>query len=308
MNNKIIYIFFFSVIFFLAQNSHSIENKIILKIENRIITTIDIFNEIKILKLLNKNLETLNKDEIREVAKNSLKTEKIKELELEKYFKEVLINDENLNPFLTKYINKLGFQNISDFNQYSKNNNLDINLIKKKISIELLWNQLIYKKFNTNIKIDKEKIQKEILIKKIQNEYLLSEIIFKVESKDDLERKFNLIIKEIETKGFENAAITNSISDTSKDGGKVGWIKETSLSDNMRKILNNVKKEDFTNPIKIPGGYIVLKINDKRKVKNQLNTSDEIDFIIKQQTNKQLSQYSNIFFNKIANNFQINEL
>ena len=138
--------------FFLTTNLFAQENKIVLKIDNEIITTLDVFNEIKILKLLNQNLEKLSKDEIIQIASSSIKKQKIKEIELKKYYKEIFIPDDELNPYLKNYLNKLGFENIENFNKYAKKNKIKINLIREKISIELLWNQLIYKKFYKNVK------------------------------------------------------------------------------------------------------------------------------------------------------------
>jgi len=294
--------------FFLIQNLFALENKIILKIDNKIITTLDVYNEIKILKLLNKNLGELNKDEINQIAKNSIKKQKIREIELEKYYKELIIPEDQLNPYFKNYLIKLGFENVNNFNQFAKKNNLNINLIKEKITIELLWNQLVYNKFNKNIKIDKKMIKKEILKKTKQNEYFLSEIIFRIENKKELNEKFKKIRNEIKIKGFENSALRNSISDSSKDGGKIGWVKETSLSNKIKMILSEMDINSISDPIKIPGGFLILKINDIREVENKLNIDEELDIAIKSKTNKQLDQFSNIYFNKISKDLIINEL
>ncbi len=308
-NKKKSYFFLLlSLSFFLIPNLFALENKIIIKIDNKIITTLDIYNEIKILKLLNKDLGELDNNEINQIAKNSIKKQKIREIELEKYYKEISIPEDKLNPYFKNYLIKLGFENVDKFNQFAKKNNLNINLIKEKITIELLWNQLVYNKFNKNIKIDKKMIKKEILKKTKQNEYLLSEIIFRIENKKELNEKFEKIKNEIKIKGFENSALRNSISDSSKDGGKIGWVKETSLSNKIRIILNKMDINSISDPIKVPGGFLILKINDIREVENKLDIDKEIDFAIKSKTNKQLDQFSNIYFNKISKDLIINEL
>ena len=294
--------------FFLIPNLFALENKIIFKIDNKIITTLDVYNEVKILKLLNKDLGELNNDEINQIAKNSIKKQKIREIELEKYYKEISIPEDKLNPYFKNYLIKLGFENVDKFNQFAKKNNLNINLIKEKITIELLWNQLVYNKFNKNIKIDKKMIKKEILKKTKQNEYLLSEIIFRIENKKELNEKFKKIKNEIKIKGFESAALRNSISDSSKDGGKIGWVKETSLSNKIKIILNKMDVNSISDPIKVPGGFLILKINDIKEVENKLDIDKELDFVIKSKTNKQLDQFSNIYFNKISKDLIINEL
>ena len=302
--------FFFTLLlsFFLTTSLFAQENKIVLKIDNEIITTIDVFNEIKILKLLNQNLNKLSKNEIIQIASSSIKKQKIKEIELKKYYKEIFIPDNELNPYLKNYLNKLGFEDIKNFNNYSKKNKLNIKLIRKKISIELLWNQLIYKKFYKNVKIDKETIKNEILKKTKQNEYLLSEIIFPIDNKKEFEEKFKKIKKDIKSIGFENSALRNSISDSSKDGGNIGWVKETSLSKNIKIILSKMRIKSVSDPIKIRSGFLILKINDIRQVEINLNIDKELDFAIRSKTNKQLNQFSNIYLNKISKDLIIHEL
>ena len=151
-------------------------------------------------------------------------------------------------------------------------------------------------------------IKKEIQKKTKQNEYFLSEIIFSIENKKELNEKFKKIKNEIKIKGFENSALRNSISDSSKDGGKIGWVKETSLSNKIKMILSEMDINTISDPIKIPGGFLILKINDIREVENKLNIDEELDFAIKSKTNKQLEQFSNIYFNKISKDLIINEL
>lgn len=294
--------------FFLTTNLFAQENKIVLKIDNEIITTLDVFNEIKILKLLNQNLEKLSKDEIIQIASSSIKKQKIKEIELKKYYKEIFIPDDELNPYLKNYLNKLGFENIENFNKYAKKNKININLIREKISIELLWNQLIYKKFYKNVKIDKETIKKEIIKKTKQKEYLLSEIIFSIENKKELEEKLKKIKNDIDSLGFENSALRNSISDSSKDNGKIGWVKETSLSNKIKTILNKMEIDSISDPIKIPNGFLILKINDIKQVDIKLNIDEELDFAIRSKTNKQLNQLSDIYLKKVSKDLVIHGL
>ena len=294
--------------FFLITNLFAQENKIVLKIDNEIITTLDVFNEIKILKLLNQNLEKLSKDEIIQIASSSIKKQKIKEIELKKYYKEIFIPDDELNPYLKNYFNKLGFENIENFNKYAKKNKININLIREKISIELLWNQLVYKKFYKNVKINKETIKKEIIKKTKQNEYLLSEIIFSIENKKEFEEKLKKIKNDINSSSFENSALRNSISESSKDSGNIGWVKETSLSDKIKMILNKMEIDGISDPIKIPNGFLILKINDIRQVDIKLNIDEELDFAIRSKTNKQLKQFSDIYLNKISKDLIIHEL
>ena len=180
----------------------------------------------------------------------------------------------------------------------------------KKISIEALWNQLIYQKFSKNIKIDKDKLIKEIKNKFALDEknFLLSEIVFKVDNKKDLDKKYTEIIKDIDNENFESAALIHSISDSSTLGGKLGWIKQTSLNKSIIDVLGDVKKGHITKPIYIGNGYLILKIKNIKYVKKTYDEKNELNELIKIKTNKQLNQQSIIYFNKIKKNITINEL
>tara|TARA_B100000900_G_scaffold251893_1_gene214651 strand:+ start:3183 stop:4139 length:957 start_codon:yes stop_codon:yes gene_type:complete len=305
--NKLLLLLFFLTCGFNIY-AKALENKIEIKINNKIITSIDILNEIKILKLINKNLKNFSKEEIREIAKKSLIKNTIQEIELLNYHENFNFPEKYYMPYLNTYIKKLGFNSYLDFQTYNKANELDANLIKKKIIVELLWSQLIYEKYFKNVKIDEQLIRKEILKNEFQNEYLLSELVFNIEKKKDYLEKLNLIKKDIETKGFENAAITHSVSETSSNGGNLGWIKETSLSPKVKNILNKTELKKTTEPLQIPGGFLILKIVEIRKIKNDINLEKEIKQSIRQKTNKQLSQYSNIYLNKIKKDIKINAL
>ena len=296
-----------SLILLLNSYSYSIENKILLKINNKIITSFDLYNEIKILKLLNNNISDLSEDKIIKIASKSLTKQAIKELELSKYSKNLELPKEYLNSYLLNYAKKLNFNTKEDFLEYFEKNMIDTDALKKKITIDLLWNQFVYARFLKNVKIDENKIREEISKKKFINEYLLSEIVFNVESKNDIKIIFDSIKESIKKDGFNKTALTYSTSSTSQNGGNLGWIKETSLSETVRKILKDINIDQFTKPIQIPGGFLILYVQNIKKIKSNLDINKETENIVKLKTNKQLDQFSNIYFNKIKKNFIINE-
>ena len=296
-----------SLILLLNSYSYSIENKILLKINNKIITSFDLYNEIKILKLLNNNISDLSEDKIIKIASKSLTKQAIKELELSKYSKNLELPKEYLNSYLLNYAKKLNFNTKEDFLEYFEKNMIDTDALKKKITIDLLWNQFVYARFLKNVKIDENKIREEISKKKFINEYLLSELVFNVESKNDIKIIFDSIKESIKKDGFNKTALTYSTSGTSQNGGNLGWIKETSLSETVRKILKDINIDQFTKPIQIPGGFLILYVQNIKKIKSNLDINKETENIVKLKTNKQLDQFSNIYFNKIKKNFIINE-
>jgi peptidyl-prolyl cis-trans isomerase SurA len=297
---------FISIIFF--SFSLAIENKILFKVNNEIITSIDIFTELKYLEIINKDLKKTTNNQAFEIAKRSLIREKIKEIELKKLFKNIEVEEKFLNNLLINYFKSINIKTISEFEKFFISNDINPNLIKKKISIEILWNQLIYSKFKQNVKIDRKSIQNELSNNVKKKEFLLSEILFSIKENEKLNDKIVLLKKEINEKGFSQTALSYSISDTSSKGGKLGWVSETIMSQKIKNEVEKIKVGDHTDPIVIPGGFLIIKIEDIREKDNSSDLNNEIEKIIKDKTNKQLNQFSNLYFNKIKKDIVINEL
>ena len=308
INIKLSLIVFLFLFFF--NNVYSIENKIILKIENQIITTLDIENEKNYLKALNPNIKNLDQKRLNQIAKNSLIREKIKENEILKYTKKIKINQEFLEKLIENRYSKLNFNNKAEFLNYLKNFDINIKNIEKKLSIEAVWNELIYQKFSSKVKIDKKALEKQIeeVFSKGEKSYLLSEIVISANNKEKLKKKLNEIKKEISKNSFNNVAVIHSSADSSEIGGKLGWIKESSLNKNIREKLQDLKINDITEPIFTANGYLILKINDIKFTEKNYDKKKELENLVIFKTNQQLNQLSNIYFKKIKKNTNINEL
>lgn len=306
--NKITFFFLLSI--FVTEKSFSLNNSIVLTIDDKIITKIDIQNEINYLKALNPNIKELNKEKMYSIGKNSLLREKIKELEIYKYIDDLSIDENYLNILIKGRYEKLNFLNKDEFLVYLKNYNINIKDIEKKLSIEATWNQLIYSKFSSNVKINEEKLKEKIIKNNNKgiNSYLISEILFNVNNKNELELKHNQIMQSIKDNGFENSALSFSDSDTSSIGGKLGWINENSLNNEIKSKLSQLEISEITNPIFTPSGYLILKVNDKKTIKKKYDLEKQLSKAIKFETNRQLNQISNNYFKKIKNNYEINEI
>ena len=303
--NKFISLVVILIFIFIPINiSYSLENKIILKVNNNIITSVDILNEIIYLESINAEFKNASSTEAFEISKKSLIKEKIKEIELLKYIEDLKIEEKLYEQIIKDYFGRLGIESILELEKFFMNKGLNPSLIEKKITIEILWNQLIYTKFHQNVKVDENLIKKDLLVKKKQNEYLLSEITIDIENKD----KINEINDTISEKGFAQAALLHSDSDTAQKGGELGWVKETSINKMIKEKLINLNIEEITKPIRIPSGFIIIQVKDKREIELDVNIDNEIKLIIQKKTNEQLNQFSKIYFNKIKKNIQINEL
>ena len=290
--------------------AYSIENQILYKIDNEIITSIDLEREINYLSALNPNIKNLEKNRIKKLSMNSLIREKIKLNELLKYIDSIDVEEQYLNLLIESLFLKLELNSFEEFNEYLKRNDVKIQDVKKKLKIEIAWNQLIYSKFSKNLKIDKAQIKKNLLSKDnlFINNYLLSEILFNITNISNFEEKFNLIKKDISEKGFKNAALIHSISETSSLGGNIGWIDENTLNTKIKEKISKIKISQYTEPIKVPAGFLILKLNDIKKIKKNINLDEEIEKIVQVKTNQQLNQFANIYFNKIKKDIKIDEL
>jgi len=296
------------VLFFFNPVVFSLENKILFNINNEIITTVNIYNEVQYLKIINPKINELKKEKIYEIAKNSLVNDKIREIELKKNFKDLEIDSSYYELLLDNFSKERGFSSSSKFKEHIEVNNLEIKNIEKKIRHEVLWNKLIVKKFLNKVKIDKEQIINNLKKYNKQTEYLLSEIIFNIKNKNELKTKLDLIKKDIQDKSFQSAATIHGITGTASNGGLIGWVKKSSLNPLIQDKISVTGIGDITEPIIIPGGILILKIDDIKTTNKEFKSEDEIKSIIDAKTNEQLNQYSIIYFNKIKKETQIDEL
>ena len=299
------------MIFFNYQKLQSLENKILLKIDNDIITTFDIYEEIKFLKLFNPQLNNLSENEIFEISKNSILKDRIKRIEILKFVKEIKVDDRFLVKLIKNRYSEIGLNSLDSFENYLSKNNLDVDKVKEKISTELIWNDIIFQKFNSKVSVDREEIKKNILEnpqKKTQEKLLLSEITFNVDKKVDFKKKSKKIFDDIEKTGFKNAALIHSESSTASNGGLIGWVKFDNINNSIKTEISNLNIGQYSKPVRTSSGFIIVKIEDKKVDKIDINLNREIEEMIRFKTNEQLDQFSNIYFNKIKKDLTIHEL
>ena len=307
---KLIFIKLFLIFFLNNVAIGSMNSFIVLKVNNEIITNLDIKKEYNYLTALNNELKNLDEGSIINLAKKSLIRETIKKNELEKYYEFDHTRD-YLDKILKKFYLRLNLNNVNEFENYLKDFNITLISVKKKIEIEVLWNDLIFKKYKKQIDINKDKLKKKIIDQGIQNnektKYELSEIVFQVDKKKKLKEIIKEIKESILSKGFKNTANIYSISDTSKFGGQIGWVSEEQLS---ALIIDEVRKlniGEITDPINIPGGFLILKLENIKTEKIEIDFDQKLQNLIAFETDRQLNQFSAIYFNKLKINTKISE-
>ena len=304
-------IVFFWIIFFsfISTVFSEINLKIIMKVNNEIITSYDIEKERNYLLVLNPKLETMDEKQVLEISKKSLIKETIRKNEILKY-KELNLQNPQIEFILNDLIKNLGFQTLDQFQSHLEKFDISIDDIKEKIEIENQWKSLVYARYSNSLKIDLESLQKKIENSSKQNfllEYNLSEIIFTNKNDSLLDNLIKEIQDSIKNVGFENTAILYSISDSSKFGGKIGWIRKNNLSNDIIRYLEKLELNASRDPMKIDNNFLILKINDKRKIPFKIDKQKELDRIVRIEKANQLEKFSNIFYNKIKLNSKINE-
>lgn len=311
MKSKILFYFVFLLSITISFTSAD-ELKIKLKIENEIITNYDISDEINYLISLNNNLKKLSKKQIKILANESSIKDKIKYIELNKYF-DLNKKDANLEKIILQNLKyRLKKNSKEQLKLYFKEYKLEYDYIINKLYVEFLWNKLIYEKYISKVSLNEKELEnkiKNIIQNKAGIEELnLMEIVFDLKNNENANDKYKEILKTINEKGFENAANIFSVSTTAKFGGEVGWIKTTQLSNNVLEKLSGLEINKVSKPIQIGNNYIVLKIREKKIIKENINLEAELNKLKQQETDRQLNQYSLIYFNKVKKGIFINEL
>jgi peptidyl-prolyl cis-trans isomerase SurA len=286
--------------------AYSIETKIIHRIQNEIITNIDIKNEFKYLMALNNTLKKLDNEKILSISNNSIIKEKIKKIEISRHFKIMEIKEDYKNFLIKDIYSRLNLKSVNEFEIYLKDYDLILDDIERRLTINALWNQLIIKKYSSQININENQIRKQILENNYTQtkEYKLSEIIFEVENKKEIKNKYREIINNIGDVGFENSALIYSISQTAKNGGDIGWISEKSLNNKIKKSIKFLKIGEISEPIILSTGILLLKVVDSKN--SEININQEVEFkkAVAYERNRQLNQYSKIYYNKIKKNLE----
>ena len=308
MNKKIFLIVLILILNFTALNA--LENKILLKVNNEIITTLDIYDQANYLAILNPEIKKLENNRIIEISKNSLIRETVKKIFILQAYNidKIDIGDKYFEKIITIMYKRVGLNSLAEYKKYLKKNKVQFKFLKERISIDSLWNEMIFKKFGSKVVINKEKIFNQV-VNNPDKELLLSEILFESSNEEQMKIRYKKIQDDIEKEGFKNAASIHSISNTSTNGGDIGWFNQNSLITQIKESILSLKIGQYSKPILTASGFIIIKIEDIRNTNLQTEDIDKkVNNLIRDKTNQQLKQYSNIFFNKVKKDLVINEL
>ena len=282
-----------------------LENNIVLKVENEIITKYDIKNKIlSSLILSGKEINQENIDKYKKSTLDNLIQLKLMKIELSKY--NIKKDDSKIN----SYLNLVSSNNIEGLKIIFKENNLDYDFFLEEIETQFKWQKLIHQIYVNKIKIDEKMINKNLnnFIKNKADieEFKISEIEIYLDKNSEYDNEISKILNEIKEIGFENTALKYSVSNSAEDKGNLGWMNAKSLSKEIYDTINKMNIGEITNPIKRGDSILILKLNDKK-----ISKSDDIDKkklkknIVNLKRNELFDLYSKSHISKLQNNSYI---
>ena len=280
----------------------ALKNKILVKIDNSIVTSYELKNKLKTsLILSNQQLNQINIDKNKKRALKYLIDLKLKKNELEKYKFDI----ENLN--INNQLLSLSSNNIIEFEKKFEKLGINFDLFVRELKIETAWKQLMFNIYKDKVKINQDEIDRQV-IDYIQNnsniiELRISEIEINLDKNSSYQSELEYIKKEIEDNGFENTAIKLSTSSSSQNYGDIGWVNEESLNPRISKALKDLNIGEISLPIKNQDTFLLLKLTDRKITKvSDVDTEDYKKKMIDQKKNELFSLYSRSHLSKLKNN------
>ena len=296
------------ILLFCSQNLYGvIKDSLYATVGTKAITYSDIINEIKTILILNN--QSYSEDKRQQLEAAAMKSQiqrNIKQIEIEKH-PNLKFNSLDLNNQLEKLARNLNMS-LDIFKNTFNKNNVDFSIVKKRIETELLWNSLIFQLYKNNLTVDENEIKEQLTFiktKKTTNEFLLSEIIFKLEEKDMIESKTKEIKKRIETEGFAKVAMSLSISESAERGGSLGWVSENVIAKKLQSIILNTPVGGVSKPVLLSNGILIFKVEDKRSLKTEIDIEKVKNELVNNEKEKLLKMYSMSHYDKLRRSVSI---
>lgn len=305
--NKLKKIFCSSLIFFIFLESaySKLEDAVFITVENKAITKSDIVNEIKIILILNNETYSVEKkDKLNQLAVKSTVERKIKEIEIEKY-DFLKYSSEDLKKELNKYANRINVD-LDTLKNICESNELDFSLIEDQIRIELVWNSLIFHLYRDRLKLNADEIEEQLKLlenKDDSYEFLISEIIINMPDESNVKLEIDNVKEKIRAEGFENVAINLSISQSSSNGGDLGWVNENVIAKKYKSKILKTQVGKVSEPILTPEGILFFQVRDKRKIKKDLEK--EKNLLVYAEKTKILLMHSSSHYDKLKRSMSI---
>ena len=297
-------LFFFVLVFLNSEFLPAIafKNKIIVKVDNNIITAYELKNKLKTsLILSNQEINQINIDKNKRRALTYLINLKLKKNELTKY----KINLESID--IKNQLVSIASNDIEGFKNNFKKLDISYDLFVDELKIETGWKQLMFKIYNKKVRVNQEEIDKQVLtfLKKSSEieELRISEIEIALDQNSNIDEEIKLIREEIDENGFEKTALKYSTSTSSVNNGDIGWVNVDNLNSKMSKVLKTMKIGEVSLPIRDLNTLLFLKLSNKRTSKVENINADEFKKrLIDRKKNELFNLYSRSHLSKLKNN------
>jgi peptidyl-prolyl cis-trans isomerase SurA len=301
-------IFIFLILIFCSQSGYGVMRDFLYAtVGKKAITYSDIVNEIKIILILNnQSFSEEKRQQLEATAIKSAIQRSIKQIEIEKYGY-LKFSNADLRKELEVLASRINMS-LENFEEIFNSNNIDYSIVKKRIETELLWNSLIFKLYKNNLTIDENEINEQLSLaktKKNVDEYLLSEIIFDLINKDNIELETKKIKEKIKSEGFEKVAMNLSIAETAERGGSLGWVSENVMAKKIKSIIVATPTGEISSPVLLPNGILIFKVNDKRSKKAEIDIEKIKNQLVNNEKNKLLNMYSKSHYDKLRRSISI---
>lgn len=302
MIKRILFFILISILFNFQNIFAKIENNIVLKVENEIITNFEIKNKIiATLILANQEINQSNINKLKKQALDFLIKQKLKKIELSKY--NLKVNQQKI----TNYLNSISSNNINSLKEKFLTSGIDFQLFYKELEIDFLWQKYIYQVYSNKIEIDEKNINQELenlLRNQTDVEQLrISEIEIYLNNDLTDQKKIMNIKEQINKHGFEATAVKYSISSTASNKGELGWLNAKSLNKKIFNVVSKIKVGEVTEPIITSNSALFLKLNEKKISKVDNLNIDELKVnLINRKKNEIFNLYSRSLLSKLKNN------
>ena len=306
MKIKKIVLFVFISVFLSGKLFAEINDGLLITVGNKAITKSDIVNEIKLILIMNNQSYSSDKrDQLQQIAVKEAIKRTIKQIEVEKY--NLNFSKRDMEAEVERIATAIQVD-VETLRNICESNNLDFKILEKNVQTELLWNSLIFQLYKDRLVVNKTEIDEsleEIKEQKERNEYLVSEILIPKVDENQIENTVKEFKDKIAVEGFENVAKTSSISESSLNGGDLGWISEDVLSKDLKKFIINTKIGSVSEPVLLQSGILLFKVRDKRAVKIELNLEQAKNQLVMNEKSKILNIYSITHYDKVRRSLTI---
>lgn len=202
---------------------------------------------------------------IQSMVDERLQLQEAAEVELE-------VSDEQLEQFFARRAQGVG-QQPEQFAQALASIGSSKDTMKRQMEAEIAWSQLVQGRLGAFVSVSDEEV--EAFIQRIYDnrgkfEYRLGEIVLLSQSQEQsaaVEANAKQLVEQIRGGAdFIQIAQQLSASSTAAVGGDLGWITGDDLDPSYREQVENADVRSVLDPIRTPGGYIILSVADRRRV------------------------------------------